>query len=144
MLLKSLKRALLLACGVVLFAGLSATADEGKEKTSLSGSWEKKAGETKIVFSDKEVMRVLPHGDKIAIAIVCKYTVEKDGRVKVKVTDLEAPEDVKEKVKNVVPVGLEFNFKYEIKNDTATLDDMKGENIEGIKSHLEGEYEVKK
>jgi hypothetical protein len=144
MFLKSIKCTLLLACAAVLLVGLNVSADEGKEGNSLKGSWEKKAGETKFVFSDKEVMKIYPHGDKFELAIVCKYTMEKDGRIKVKVTDLDAKDELKDKVKNVVPVGLEFNFKYEIKNDTVTLDDLKGENIEGLKSHIEGEYEVKK
>ncbi len=142
--LKSLKLVALAACGVVLLSTLAALADEGKDAKSLSGSWEKKSGQVKFAFSDKDVMKIYPHGDQFGFAIVCKYSIEKDGRIKAKITDLDAKDEIKDKVKGVAPVGLEFNFKYEIKNDTVTLDDIKGENVDALKSHLEGEYELKK
>ncbi len=142
--LKSLKLVALAACGVVLLSTLAALADEGKDAKSLSGSWEKKSGQVKFAFSDKDVMKIYPHGDQFGFAIVCKYTVEKDGRVKAKITDVDAKDEIKQKVKDVAPVGLEFNFKYAVSGDTVTLDDFQGDNIYQLKTHLEGEYESKK
>jgi len=73
---------------------------------------------------------------------VCKYTAEK-GVVKGEITEIEAAEQIKEKAKDSVPVGLKFQFKYEVKGDAATLDDVTGDKTETLKSHLEGEYEKK-
>jgi hypothetical protein len=42
-----------------------------------------------------------------------------------------------------VPAGTKFSFKYTIKDDAATLEDVKGDNVDPLKSHLEGEYEKK-
>jgi hypothetical protein len=142
MLRKSLACVGVLACAVLILAGLSVSADD-KAKTGPSGVWAKKGGEMKIEFGDKGVLKLLPHGDKAGIAIVCKYSVEKDGAIKAKITELDAKEDVKEKLSQLVPVGLEFSFKCKVKDATATLDDVTGEKTDALKSHLEGEYEKK-
>jgi hypothetical protein len=138
--------AFVLACTVVLSAGFFVSADDKKDdkgKPALAGSWAKKGGEMKIEFADKGVLKLLPHGDKAGIVIVCKYTSEKDGVVKAKITELEAKADIKEKLTQVVPVGLEFSFKCKVKDDAATLEDVTGEKTETLKSHLEGDYERK-
>src|SRR6266851_4248986 len=67
-----------LLCVVLILAGSSATADD-KGKPALSGVWAKKGGEMKIEFGDKGMLKLLPHGDKAGIVILCKYTLEKDG-----------------------------------------------------------------
>ena len=46
-------------------------------KPSLSGTWTRQEGQTKIEFSGKDVMKIYPHGDNKVIAVVCEYTAEK-------------------------------------------------------------------
>ncbi len=140
-----------LACGIValagLFDGLSASADDKKDdKAAPSGTWVRKEGELKLEFDGKGELKIAPHGDSKKIAIVCDSTVEKAGRIKVKVTRAEgSSEEAVNKVKEHVKSGLEFSFKWTVKGDTAKLDDLKGEGdvIEHLKSHLEGDYEKK-
>jgi hypothetical protein len=166
MLLKTPLCATMLGCGVLALAGLhlpgnacpgarilslvglSASADDkkdDKDKPSLSGVWQRKEGELKIEFCDKDLMKIDPHGNG-EILIVCQYTIDKEKLVKAKITELEGKEEVKEKVKDKVPLGLEFTFKWKVKDETATLGDLKGDGdkIETLKSHLEGEYSQKK
>lgn len=140
-------RARILQCGVVLacsafiLASLSASADDekDKDKPALSGVWMLKEGETKIEFSEKNVMTISPHGDSNVIAVICEYTVEKEGLVKAKITDLAGKDEAKRRVKEMLPVGTQFSFKWKV-----TLDDLKGDKLEQLKSHLEGDYSQKK
>jgi len=146
----NMKRSMTLPCGVVLacsifiLTGLSASADDKKDKPALSGTWALKGGEAKIEFADKNVVKFAPHGDSKVIAVICEYTVDKEGLVKAKVTDFEGKDEAKEKVKDLLPVGTEFTFKWKVKDDAAKLEDLKGEKIEALKSHMEGEYSQKK
>jgi hypothetical protein len=142
MLLNTWKCGAVLACAAMVLAGLSVAADD-KAEAAPSGVWVQTGGEHKIEFADKGVMKIHPHGDKVQLAIVCKCTAGKDGVVKAKVTEIEGKEDVKNKVKEVVPVGLEFSFKWQVKDDKAMLDDLKGDKTEVLKSHLEGKYDKK-
>src|SRR5438552_3942997 len=142
---KTLKCVAALACAALALAGLSASADDKKDdKPALSGAWAMKDGELKIEFSDKEVMKISPHGKDELILIVCKYAVEKDGRVKAKITALEG--EAKDKVKDHIPGGLEFSFTWKVKDDAAALDAVKGDKdeVQVLKSHLEGKYVQKK
>jgi hypothetical protein len=134
-----------LACAVLLLASLPASADEKKgDKPALSGTWGKKDGEMKLEFGDKGALKIAPHGNSNVIAIVCDYTVAKDGIIKVKVTGFEGKEDVKKKIADVVPVGLKFSFKWTVTGETAKLADVEGDKAETLKSHLEGDFEQKK
>jgi len=132
------------ACAVLTLMALLAgpTSADDKDKGGLSGVWVRKAGEMKIEFPEKGVMKLFPHGDNEVLVVVCKVTADKDGLVKAKITDLEGK--AKDKAKDVVPVGLEFSFKWKVKGDAATLSDVKGEKAEMLKSHLEDEYSQKK
>jgi hypothetical protein len=135
-----------LVCVGVLasLAGLAVAADKkaDKDKPALTGTWTQAGAELQIAF-DKDVMKVFPHGDKADIAIVCKYTAAKDGLVKATVSDYEGKEEFKNKIKELVPTGLEFSFKWQVKDDNATLDDVKGDKTDALKSHMEGKYEKK-
>src|SRR5262245_5302851 len=133
-----------LACGVLALAGLAATAHDKKgDRPALSGTWGMKGGELKIEFTNKGVLTIAPHGDRAVIAIVCDYTVEKDGLVKAKVTGFEGKEEAKQKVQEHLPVGFKFTFKWKASGDTARLDDLRGDGVEMLKSHLEGDFEKK-
>jgi hypothetical protein len=136
-------------CGVVLagatlvLAALSASAQDQKDKAkpALSGQWVQQGGELKIEFCDKEVLKISPHGDDAAFLLICSYTLAKDKRIQAKITELTGTKS--EKAKEIVPVGLEFNFKWEVKDGVATLDDVQGKNVDLIKTHLEGKFDKK-
>jgi hypothetical protein len=137
--------ALLASCVAVLLSSLSAPADEKKDDKGIpSGVWAKKDGEMRIQFADKDVMKLAPHGDPSMVGIVCKYTVEKDGRVKAKVTGYEGSEEVQKRIQEHVPNGFEFSFAWKVKDNEARLDDLRGKDVETLKSHLEGDFELKK
>jgi hypothetical protein len=144
--MKAFPCAALLVCSVFVLACLAALADDkkDKDKPALSGVWELKGGETKIEFTGKKVVKIAPHGDSAIIALVCEYSVEKDGVVKAKITEFEGKDEAKEHVKGILPVGTEFSFKWKVKDDTAKLADLKCEKVEQLKSHLEGDYSKKK
>jgi hypothetical protein len=127
-----------LACGLLLSAGAGAGGDK---KAIPAGVWMLAGGEGKLEFADKDILKIYPHGDPDVITIVCTYKVGKKMRVSAKITQLDGK--FADKAKDVIPVGLEFNFTWQAKDDAATLGDMKGEKIERIKSHLEGKYEKK-
>jgi hypothetical protein len=144
----TIKYVAVLACGLLVLGGLSVAADDkkdDKDKTAPSGAWVRQEGQLKFDFSDKDVMKIFPHGDN-TIVIVCEYSVTR-GLVKAKITDFEATkEEAKEKVKEKLPVGTEFSFQWKVKDRTATISDLKGggDNAEILKSRLEGKYEQKK
>jgi hypothetical protein len=131
--------------GLLALCCPSASADDranSSDKPTLSGVWVLDGGEMKIDFARKDVMKLFPHGDNEVIVVVCEYTVEKDDLVKAKITELEG--EAKEKVEKMLPVGLEFSFKWTAKNGTGTLKDVKGEDVDLLKAHFEGEYGQKK
>ena len=142
---KTLRYVAMLACGVLALASLTASADDKKsDKPALSGTWGKKDGELKIEFPDKGVVKFVPHGDSTMLAIVCDYTVDKEGLVKVKVTAVEGKEEVTKKVQEHLPVGYQFSFKWKVTGETARLENVMGEDVAMLKSHLEGDFEQKK
>ena len=142
---KTLKCCVVLACGVLALASLSASADDKNgDKSAPSGAWAMKDGELKIEFADKDVMKIAPHGDSAILVIVCNYTVEKGGRVKAEVTGFEGKEEAQKKVQEHLPVGFKFSFRWKANGAAARLDDLMGDNVEMLKSHLEGDFEQKK
>ncbi len=145
MLCKTRKYVLVLGCLAGVLASASAGEEEKKDKAkpALSGVWMQTGGQVKIEFSDKDVLKIAPHGRDDVIVIVCKYTVEKDGVVKAAITGFEGKEELKEKAKEKLPVGAEFRFKWQVKDDAATLDDVEGDQAELLKSHLEGKFDKK-
>jgi hypothetical protein len=144
MLPKILKYGAVLSCGVLFLASVPAPADDTKgDKPALSGAWGKKEGQLKIQFADKGIMKILPHGDN-ACAVLCSYTVGKEGLVEVKVTGFEGTEEVQKKIAEHAPVGLKFSFNWTVKGGAAKLDDVKGDKTETLRSHLEGDFEERK
>jgi hypothetical protein len=139
---KSLHCRVALACSAFILVSLSASANDekDKDKPALSGVWMLKEGETKIEFSEKNVMTICPHGDSNVIALVCEYTLEREGLVKAKITNLGGKDEVQKIVQEMLPVGTEFRFKWKVTDDAAKLDDLMGEKVEPLRSHLEGEY----
>ena len=131
------RRALLSYLALILVGGLVRADD----KPTLSGSWGKKDSEPTLEFKEEGDLTIYPHGDGKAIQIECSYKLSKDGVVKVKVKDIGAPEKVLEQIKQVVPIGLEFEFRWKVDGEKATLEEMEGKDIEHIKMRFEGEYE---
>jgi hypothetical protein len=128
-----------LAAGALALTGLPALADDKKDAKGPAGAWARTEGQLRLEFADKETLRLQPHGDKAEFTVVCSYT-HKDGVVKAKIAELEGKAEILEKAKTLLPVGKEFSFTWTAKDDTATLADLKGENTDGLKSHLEGEF----
>jgi hypothetical protein len=144
MLPKTLLCGAVFACGLLALACRPASANDKKgdaDKAALSGVWVQDGGEMKIEFADKGVMKLLPHGDSKVVVIQCQYTVEDKGLVKAKITELGG--EARDKVEKVAPVGLEFSFKWTVKDGTGTIEEVKGEMVEAVKSHLEGKYSQK-
>jgi hypothetical protein len=143
MLLTICKSVTLMAAGGLLLASAPASPG-GKDKPALTGVWQQSGGELKLAFADKDVMKIYPHGDKVDLAIVCKCTLDKKGVVKATITDYEGKDELKQKVKEVVPVGQTFSFTWQVKDDAATLSDVQGDKVGPLlKSHLEGKYDKK-
>jgi len=137
-----------LICGIMALAGRPAPADDGKgdkEKVTLSGSWKNKDAEPKLElkFSGEHALTIYPHGEDFDFHVDCSYTVAKDGLVKVKITSVGGKQDVVDKVKEALPAGKEFEFKWKAEVDTAKLESVQGEDIELLKDHLEGDYAKK-
>ena len=126
---------------ILALACASASADD-KDKPTLSGVWVQNGRDVKIDFTSKDVIKLFPHGENKGCIIVCQYTVEKKGLIKAKITELEG--EAKEKLEKILPIGLEFSFRWTVKDNTGTLEEVKGEKVEACKSHLEGKYGQKK
>jgi hypothetical protein len=135
-----LHRRSLLSYVALVLVGSLARADD---KPTLSGSWGKKDSEPTLEFKQDGGLTIYPHGDNNAIQIECSYTLSKDGLVKAKVKDISAPEKVVEQVKQVVPIGQEFEFRWKVDGDKAKLEEMEGKDVDHIKERLEGEYTKK-
>jgi hypothetical protein len=136
----------LLACGIFALATRVSSAGgaiDDKDKTSLSGSWEKKDAEAKLKFTTEGALTIYPHGDSLNLQIECSYTVDKEGLVKAKVKSVAGAENVVEKVKEVVPVGMEFEFKWKVDGEAATLGEVDGKDADHVKARLEGDYAKK-
>jgi hypothetical protein len=136
-------RRTLLGYAALVLVGSRVRADDKSDKPTLSGSWGKKDSEPTLEFTREGELAIYPHGDSNAIKIECSYTLSKEGLVKAKVKDIDAPEKVVEQVKNVVPIGLEFEFNWKADGDKATLEGMEGKDVDHIKARLEGEYAKK-
>src|SRR5262245_57575700 len=115
-------------------------AADDKDTPAPSGTWTREANglDLKFVF-EKETFKVSAFAGDNGVTVTCKYTVEKDGRVKAKITKVEEKGTFQAKP----PEGLEFSFKWKAKDKTANLDELKGDGLEEAKPILEGDYQKK-
>jgi hypothetical protein len=143
MLRNMLSRRTLLGLAALVLAGSQVQADDKNDKPTLSGCWGMKDSEPTLKFTPEGGLTIYPHGDNNAISIECTYTLSKEALVKVKVKSIDAPEKVIEQVKNVISIGLEFEFHWKADGDKAKLEGMEGKDVEHIKDRLEGEYAKK-
>lgn len=134
------------AIGVAVVAGF-AVADEKKpdekkaEKPVLKGTWTKETNGIVVDVKfgkEGEVSFIATAGDN-GVTVNCKYTVEKDGTIKAKVTGTEEKGSFPMKPKD----GAEFSFKLKIDGKTAKLTDFESKDLEGAKDAVEGEYASK-
>ncbi|MBX9579950.1 MAG: hypothetical protein K2X87_06540 [Gemmataceae bacterium] len=128
------------AAAVALSAPADDKKDEKKDKPALSGTWTREAGGLDLKFEfakDKEEVKVTALAGDNGAVVTCKYAV-KDGRVTLTVKEVEEKGEFPQKP----PVGFEMKFKWTVKGDTATLDDLEG--LDDAKPVLEGEYQKKK
>ncbi|HMF12976.1 MAG TPA: hypothetical protein VKE94_11745 [Gemmataceae bacterium] len=129
-----------------LTSTLASAGDKKDDKSVLVGTWSKKDAELKIVFADKDVLKLFLHGENAnrLIVVVCDCKADKDRLVKARVTGFEGKEEIRKAVAEKLPVGREFSFKWTTKGDTAKLEDLNGEKIPEIfKNHMEGDFEKK-
>jgi hypothetical protein len=103
-------------------------------------SWEREVNDIalKLDFAKEKLSIAAFNGDNGVIA-KCKVTIE-DGVVKAEVTDVEEKGTFPAKPK----VGLKFSFKWKVEGSTATLSDLKGDEVDDAKGVLEGEWKKKK
>src|SRR5262249_31438124 len=113
------------------------------DKPTLGGVWVRKEGEMKLDFTEKDVLTLTPHGENKVVVLQCECSLGKEGVVKAKITDISGKEAAVKMIKEKLPVGTEFSFKWMAKDGSATLEDLKGEKIEIFKSLLEGAFEKK-
>jgi len=110
------------------------------EDKELTGAFKKKANDLdiKIVFKKDKMLQVHGTVGDAGFVMSCKYTQEKDGTLNCEVTDFEKKGDfpvAKEK-------GYKFSFKWEAKDKTAKMTDLKGDDInEDQRQAVEGDYE---
>jgi hypothetical protein len=138
-----LSRRTLLSLAALVLAGSRVQAGDKDDKPTLSGSWGMKDSEPTLKFTPEGGLTIYPHGDDNAILIECSYTLSKEGLVRAKVKNIDAPEKVIEQVKNLVPIGLEFEFRWKADGDKAKLEGVEGKDVEHIKDRLEGDYAKK-
>jgi len=110
------------------------------DKPALAGVWVKKEGELKLDFSEKDILLISPHGENKVVVIRCETKGDKDGVVRAKIADIEGKDEAVRMIKEKLPIGTEFSFKWTVTKESATLEDLKGEKIEIFKMHLEGEF----
>ena len=131
----------LLALGVLATAASADDKKEDKEKPTFTGAWTREAGGIDITFEfvkgKKDVLKVLAMAGDNGAVVTCKYEAKGD-KVTLKITEVEEKGSFPAKP----PVGLELKFKWTVKGDTATLDELEGH--EEAKPVLEGEYTKKK
>ena len=124
---------------LVLVVGPAAADD--KDKVTHSGTWTREANGLDLKFDfTKETFKFSVFGGDSGVVVTCKYTVEKDGTVKATVSKVEEKGNFPAKP----PDGLEFSFKWKVKGDTASLDDLKGPDLSDAKAIVEGDYQKKK
>jgi hypothetical protein len=130
-----------LAVAVALTAPAAAQDKKDKEKdTAPTGTWVRESNgvDLKFEFGKDTLKGTVLAGDNGFVA-KCKITVEKDGTVKAKITEVEE----KGMFPGLPKVGVEFSFKWKVTGDKAELSDLKGDDVEDAKGIVEGEYKKK-
>src|SRR5437764_14519539 len=116
----------LFAGGFALLVAVTATAGQDKKDAppALSGAWTREAAghDLTFEFKDKTTLTLTAAAGDNAVTVTCSYTVDKTGVVKAKVTGTKETGNFPAKPAK----GFEFGFKWKVKGDVATLDDLTG------------------
>jgi hypothetical protein len=128
---------------VALLATVSFADEPKKEekKPGLSGTWAKESEgfSLELKFEKDSVLNTVVKAGDNEITVVAKYTVDKDGKLSLEVTDV--------KEKGTFPTkpekGTKYSFKLKVDGDKAKLTDFEMPNAEGAKDVVEGEYKKK-
>lgn len=133
----------LLAGGFALaFLALSTppTGAEDKKDKDKATVWTREVNGIDLKFEfGKDTAKYHVASGENSCTITAKIKIEKDV-VSSEVTDVET----KGNFPNPPKKGEKVSFKWVVKGDTATLSDLKGDNVEDAKSVVEGEYKKKK
>jgi hypothetical protein len=110
---------------------------DDKDKTT---TWMRESNgiELKFEFTKDTAKFHVSAGDN-SITASAKIKIEKDV-VTAEITDVETKGDIQDAPKK----GDKVSFKWVVKGDTATLSDLKGDNVDNAKAIVEGEYKKKK
>jgi len=123
------------AVALVGLTGNSVAAEE-KDKTT----WVREVGEITLTFEiGKDTAKYTVAFGENACTVTAKLTRDKD-LIKSEVTDVE----VKGNFPNPPKKGDKVSFKWVEKDDKATVSELEGDNVEGAKEVVEGEYKKKK
>jgi hypothetical protein len=123
---------------------LPAVAEDKKDDKDqpIKGAWVRETDGPKLTFDfqtkDKLVITAAAGDNKVTVT--CKYTADKDGKVKATVTDVEEAGTFEGKPAK----GYEFTCTFKVDGKTATLSDFKADNADQVKGVVEGEYKAKK
>jgi hypothetical protein len=114
-----------------------AAADDKKEKVT---TWVREANGVELKFElGKETGKFHVFSGENGAIITGKIKMEKDVMM-IEVTNVEEKGNFTSQTKK----GDKVSFKWVVKDDTATLSDLKGDNTEDAKAVVEGEYKMKK
>ncbi len=131
---------LAVAFGTIGFHAVAEDKKDEKKAAKLSGVWVREAEGFEMKFAFKpETMTISAKSGDNGVTVAAKYTVEKDGTIKGTATEVT----VKGEFPNPPKKGFEFSFQFAIDGKKAKLTDFKGEEAEGAKAVVEGEYESK-
>jgi hypothetical protein len=122
---------------VALTGGSVAADDKDKDKAT---SWVREVGEVTLTFEiGKDTAKYTVAFGENGCTITAKLTRDKDV-IKSEVTGVE----VKGNFPNPPKKGDKLSFKWVVKDDKAKLSELEGDNVEGAKDVVEGEYKKKK
>ena len=126
---------------VALFAGLGSISAEDKkdDKSKPTGAWSKEADGLKLTFdfAKADVLVLVAAAGENSLTVTGKYTVDKDGLIKVKSDKIEVKGEFPVKPKD----GYTFQFKLKVDGKIANLSDFDAsESADEAKPAVEGEY----
>ena len=126
------------ALALVALTGGSVAAEE-KDKDKAT-AWVREVGEITLTFEiGKDTAKYTVSFGGNGVTVNAKITRDKDV-IKSEVTDVE----VKGNFPNPPKKGDKLSFKWVVKDDKAKLSELDGDNVEGAKDVVEGEFAEKK
>jgi hypothetical protein len=126
---------------LALLATTVAAEDKKEKDKSDVTTWTRETNGVDLTFEfTKDTLKGTVLIGENGFVAKAKITVDKEGVVKAKITDVEE----KGKFPGLPKVGLEFSFKWKVTGDKAELTDLKGDEVEEAKPIVEGEYKKKK